>query len=40
MSAAREPWLEAALETQLRADERKTLLKATALMNRLAGSVS
>ncbi|MFF4214570.1 MarR family winged helix-turn-helix transcriptional regulator [Streptomyces sp. NPDC001796] len=38
MPAAREAWLEAALRTQLEADERKTLLKAAALMNRIADS--
>ncbi|MFF2148819.1 MULTISPECIES: MarR family winged helix-turn-helix transcriptional regulator [unclassified Kitasatospora] len=40
MPAAREAWLEVALRTQLRADERKTLLKAAALMNRLADGAS
>ncbi|MFE4956015.1 MarR family winged helix-turn-helix transcriptional regulator [Streptomyces sp. NPDC056653] len=36
MPAAREAWLEATLRTQLRKDERETLLKAAALMNRIA----
>ncbi|MFD0067064.1 MarR family winged helix-turn-helix transcriptional regulator [Streptomyces sp. NPDC056910] len=40
MPEAREAWLEAALRTQLRADERKILLKAAALMNRIADDAS
>ncbi|MBG0850368.1 winged helix-turn-helix transcriptional regulator [Streptomyces spinoverrucosus] len=40
MPAAREAWLEETLRTRLRADERKTLLKAAALMNRIADSPS
>ncbi|MFF3563549.1 MarR family winged helix-turn-helix transcriptional regulator [Streptomyces sp. NPDC002574] len=36
--AAREAWLEEALRTLVRANERKTLLKAAALMSRIADS--
>lgn len=36
--AAREAWLQAAVRDRLRADERRTLLKAAEIMNRLADS--
>ena len=38
--AAREAWLSSAIRTLLDADEQQTLLKAAAIMNRIAGSTS
>jgi hypothetical protein len=37
---AREAWLGSAIRTLLDADEQQTLLKAAAIMNRIAGSTS